>query len=91
MTNAVPGERGPAHVPMTPLTDGIQRTASRAAALIVSGALLPGIERIALADRRSLRHIIVAGGGDPAAPHLAFEACLSQGSTELEAELRSLA
>ena len=35
---------------------------SRAAVLVVSAALLPNIESIAAADRRSLRHIIVAGG-----------------------------
>ena len=59
---------------------------SRAAALIVSDALLPGIERIPVADRRSLRHIIVAGGGDPAPPRMAFGAFLSGGTTELEPE-----
>ena len=59
---------------------------SRAAALIVSDALLPGIERVPAAGRRSLRHIIVAGGGDAAPPYAAFSAFASQGSTELEAE-----
>ncbi len=57
---------------------------SRAAVLIVSAELLPSIERIPGADRRSLRHIIVAGG---AAPHqLTFDAFESQRSAELEAE-----
>src|SRR3981081_1327481 len=39
---------------------------SRAAVLIVSAELLPGIERIADADRRALRHIVVVGSGEGA-------------------------
>jgi 4-hydroxybenzoate-CoA ligase len=57
---------------------------SRATVLIVSAELLAGIEGIPLVDRRSLRHIIVAGGDAP--NHVAFEAFESHGSAELEAE-----
>ena len=56
---------------------------SRAAVLIVSAELLPSIERIPGADRRQLRHIIVAGG---AAHQLTFDVFESQRSAELEAE-----
>jgi benzoate-CoA ligase len=57
---------------------------SRATVLIVSADLLASVERIPAADRRSLRHIIVAGGAAP--NHVAFDAFESQGSAELEAE-----
>ena len=58
---------------------------SRAAVLIVSAELLADVERIPAADRRSLRHIIVVGGGaeHQHAPFARFE---SQGSAELDAE-----
>jgi acyl-coenzyme A synthetase/AMP-(fatty) acid ligase len=57
---------------------------ARATVLIVSAELLANVEHIPAADRRSLRHIIVAGA---AAPHsVAFGAFESQGSAELEAE-----
>jgi acyl-coenzyme A synthetase/AMP-(fatty) acid ligase len=60
---------------------------SRAAVLIAGAALLPAIESIPEAERRSLRHIIVAGaGGDDARSHPAFALFESQGSAELEAE-----
>ena len=58
---------------------------SRAAVLIVSAGLLAGVERIPEADRRALRHIIVAGGED-GQPYPAFTLFESQGSGELEAE-----
>jgi benzoate-CoA ligase family protein len=57
---------------------------SRAAVLIVSAELLASVESIPAADRRSLRHIIVAGGAAP--QPLAFDAFESQGSAALEAE-----
>ena len=59
---------------------------SRAAALIVSAELLPQIERIPEVDRRSLRHIIVAGGRADVDSHQSFADLLSQGSTDLDAE-----
>jgi len=58
---------------------------SRAAVLIVSAELLPSIERLPVADRRSLRHIIVVGDA-VAHSHLSFGLFESQGSAELEAE-----
>ncbi len=58
---------------------------SRAAVLIVSAELLPSIERIPGAERRSLRHIIVVGGAAPA-PSCRSTLFESQGSAELEAE-----
>jgi benzoate-CoA ligase len=57
---------------------------SRAAVLIVSAELLPGIESIPDAERRSLRHLIVVGGDGQR--HPAFDLFESQGSAELEAE-----
>ena len=59
---------------------------SRAAVLIVSEALLPNVERIPAADRRSLRHVIVAGGDHGASSYPSFALFESQGSAELEAE-----
>jgi benzoate-CoA ligase len=59
---------------------------SRAAVLIVSAELLANIERIPDADRRSLRHIIVVGGGEAARAYPAFGLFESQGSAELAAE-----
>ena len=59
---------------------------SRASVLIVSAELLPGIERLPDADRRSLRHIVVVGGGDGAQRYPAFTPFESQGSATLEAE-----
>jgi benzoate-CoA ligase len=58
---------------------------TRAAVLIVSAELLPGIERIPETDRRSLHHIIVVGGPVPG-PYPAFAEFESQGAAELEAE-----
>jgi benzoate-CoA ligase family protein len=60
---------------------------SRAAVSIIGAALLPAIESIPEADRRSLRHIIVAG--DDARTHVAFTRFESQGSPELDAEATS--
>jgi benzoate-CoA ligase family protein len=59
---------------------------SRAASLIVSAALLPAIECIPPADRRSLRHIIVVGNPDETQTHPLFGLLLAQGAGELEAE-----
>lgn len=62
---------------------------SRAGVLIVSAELLANIERIPAENRRALRHIIVAGGGDAATGHMEFAPFESQGSAELEAETTS--
>ena len=59
---------------------------SRAAVLIVSAALLPAIERIPEAERRSLRQIIVVGAEAPDPRHSTYSQFESQGSTALEAE-----
>ena len=59
---------------------------SRAAVLIVSAELLANIERIPEADRRSLRHIVLVGGGEAAQTYPEFTRFESQGSAELEAE-----
>ena len=59
---------------------------SRAAVLIVSAELLPTVERIPDAERRSLRHIIVVGQGEATQRRTAFTRFESQGSAELEAE-----
>ena len=61
---------------------------TRAAVLVVGAELLPGIERIAPADRPSLRHIVVAGG-ETAAPYQTYARFESQGGDELEAETTS--
>ena len=59
---------------------------SRASVLIVSAELLGKIDSIPAADRRSLRHIIVVGGGEEARTHPSFALFESQGSPELETE-----
>ena len=59
---------------------------SRASVLIVSAALLPAIEQIPHAGRRSLHHVIVAGADDGAQTYPRYELFASQGSPELEAE-----
>ena len=58
---------------------------TRASVLIVSAELLAKIDGIPAAARRSLRHIIVAGGAEAPA-HPSFTLFESQGSPELEAE-----
>jgi benzoate-CoA ligase len=58
---------------------------TRAAVLVVSEALLPQIERIPLAERRRLRHVVVAGT-PPRSEWLSFDELLRAGSPELEAE-----
>jgi 4-hydroxybenzoate-CoA ligase len=59
---------------------------SRAGVLIVSAELLPNIEKIPLEERRSLRHIIVAGHAESTHTHTAFDVLLARGSVELVAE-----
>ncbi len=65
---------------------------SRASVLIVSAELLPGVEEIPDADRRSLRHIIVVGGDEgegsysAVTPFESFALFESRGSWELAAE-----
>ena len=59
---------------------------SRAAVLIVSAELLPASSAFPTASRRSLRHIIVVGGGDGGPTTRAFADFDAQGSAELEAE-----
>ena len=59
---------------------------SRAAILIVSAELLACVERIPTGHRRSLRQIVVVGGGEPAQGGTAFAQLESQGSEVLEAE-----
>lgn len=59
---------------------------SRASVLIVSAELLAGIEGIPDADRGSLRHILVVGGGEAAQRYTAFAPFEAQGSGRLEAE-----
>jgi benzoate-CoA ligase len=58
---------------------------TRAAVLVVSEALLPQIERIPLAERRRLRHVVVAGT-PPRSEWLSFDELLRTGSRELEPE-----
>ena len=58
---------------------------SRAGVLGVHAELLPQIEKIAVEDRPSLRHIIVVGT-DVSAPHTPFAAWISSEPRELEAE-----
>src|SRR4051794_22333003 len=55
---------------------------TRAAVLIASAELLPAVEALPDADRRRLRHIVVAGGSG----ETAFAAFEAQGSPELDAE-----
>jgi benzoate-CoA ligase len=60
---------------------------TRAAVLIVSAELLDVVERISDAGRRSLRHIVVVGGGgEDVRRHSSFADFEAQGSAELEAE-----
>jgi benzoate-CoA ligase family protein len=61
---------------------------SRAAVLIVHAELLPQIEKIPLAARRSIRHVIVVGSAESTHTHThtVFGVLLAQGSSELEAE-----
>jgi benzoate-CoA ligase len=59
---------------------------SRAAALIVSEELLFAIEDLPAAERGSLRHIIVVGGGGVTHYHTAFGVLLARGSDECAAE-----
>jgi len=54
---------------------------SRASVVVVNEALLPQIERIPPADRRRLRHIVVAGG-----EHETFAQLMGAGSPDLDAE-----
>ncbi len=58
---------------------------SRAAALIVSDALLPAIEAIPLATRRALGHIIVVGDGSSHA-YTSYRAWVRDGEDTLDAE-----
>jgi acyl-coenzyme A synthetase/AMP-(fatty) acid ligase len=62
---------------------------SRASVLVVSAELLPVIGRIADAERRALRHIIVVGESADAGRHVSFPHFESQGADELEAEATS--
>ena len=59
---------------------------SRAGVLVVGAPLLPHIESIPLASRRSLRHIIVAGNADSTHTHTPLGVLLAQGADEVEAE-----
>ena len=59
---------------------------SRASTLIVSAALLPCVEQIPEAHRRSLHHIIVAGDGEAARGYTTFAALTSRGVEVLDAE-----
>jgi 4-hydroxybenzoate-CoA ligase len=62
---------------------------SRATVMIVSAPLLPIVQSIAPADRLSVRHIIVAGGGEgheSTHTHTLFGLLLAQGAGELAAE-----
>jgi benzoate-CoA ligase family protein len=59
---------------------------SRATVLIVSAQLLPAIERLPVAERRSLQHVIVAGDGTGGADGSSFERFASRASTELAVE-----
>jgi len=61
---------------------------SGATAAIVSEELLPAVDAVPAADRRTLRHVIAAGaGGAPQAPAtLRFDALLQQGDADCEAE-----
>ena len=60
---------------------------TRAAVMIVSAELLDVVERISDAGRRSLRHIVVVGGGgEDVRRHSSFADFEAQGSAELEAE-----
>jgi benzoate-CoA ligase len=54
--------------------------------MIVSAELLDVVERISDAGRRSLRHIVVVGGGVDVRRHSSFADFEAQGSAELEAE-----
>jgi benzoate-CoA ligase family protein len=59
---------------------------SRAGVLIVSGPLLPQIEAIPHASRRSLRHVIVAGDAESTHTHTNFSVLLHHGVSDLDAE-----
>ena len=59
---------------------------TRAGVLIVSAELLDVVERIPDAGRRSLRHIIVVGGGEETRRHSSFADFEARGAGELEAE-----
>jgi benzoate-CoA ligase len=59
---------------------------SRAGVLVVSSPLLPQIESIPLASRRSLRHIIVAGNAESTHTHTPFGVLMAQGVDDLDAE-----
>jgi len=59
---------------------------SRAAVLVVSAELLDVVEHIPDAGRRSLRHIIVAGGGEQTRNYSSFADFEARGAEILEAE-----
>jgi benzoate-CoA ligase family protein len=59
---------------------------SRASVLIASADLLPLIEQIPEHERRSIRHIVVAGSPQTTRTHTAFGALMAQGTSDLDAE-----
>src|SRR4051794_38922078 len=59
---------------------------SRAAVLIVSASLLPAIDSVPRAERRSLQHVIVVGESEEREGYSSFSQFASQGSSELAAE-----
>ena len=59
---------------------------SRANILVVGAPLLPQIESIPLASRRSLRHIIVAGNAEATHTHTPLGVLLAHGADEVAAE-----
>jgi benzoate-CoA ligase family protein len=59
---------------------------SRAAAVVVSGELLPVIAGLPADSRRTLRHVIVAGSAGEPPDQIAFDALLARGTEECEIE-----
>jgi len=59
---------------------------SRAGILVVSGTLLPRIDAIPSASRRSLRHVVVAGDADATHTHTHFAVLMNHGAADLDPE-----
>src|SRR5207253_620056 len=59
---------------------------SRASVLIVARELVPAVERVPLAAKRALRHLVVVGGTAPSGDGLPFEDAIASAAPDLEAE-----
>jgi benzoate-CoA ligase len=59
---------------------------SRAVLLIVGGTLLPQVEAIPIASRRSLRHVVVVGDADATHTHTHYGVLMNYGTDDLGAE-----